>query len=91
MHCDANHLCDAEGVSINHDAHLFCNAATIVGGIGLAALITGTVLYVTARRHARSSNTRAWMSTRIRVYRSVSEGVLRLPRRGDVTTGCAAA
>jgi serine/threonine-protein kinase len=48
MHCDANHLCDAEGVSINHDARLFGNAGTIVGGIGLAALITGAVLYVTA-------------------------------------------
>ena len=47
-HCDANHLCDAEGVSINHDARLFGNAGTIVGGIGLAALSVGTVLYVTA-------------------------------------------
>jgi hypothetical protein len=48
MHCDADHLCDAEGVSINHDARLLGNAGTIVGGVGLAALITGTVLYVTA-------------------------------------------
>lgn len=47
-HCDANHLCDAMGVSINHDARLLGNAGTIVGGVGLAALITGTVLYVTA-------------------------------------------
>ncbi len=48
MHCDANHVCDAEGVSINQDARLFGNAGTIVGGVGLAALITGAVLYVTA-------------------------------------------
>jgi hypothetical protein len=47
-HCDATHLCDAEGVSINHRARLFGNAATIVGGVGLAALIAGTVLHVTA-------------------------------------------
>jgi hypothetical protein len=47
-HCDATHLCDAEGVSINHRARLFGNAGTIAGGVGLAALIAGTVLYVTA-------------------------------------------
>jgi hypothetical protein len=47
-HCDATHLCDADGVSINHRARLYGNAATIVGGVGLAALIAGTVLYVTA-------------------------------------------
>jgi hypothetical protein len=47
-HCDASHVCDAEGVSINHKARLYGNAGTIVGGVGLAALIAGTVLYVTA-------------------------------------------
>jgi hypothetical protein len=47
-HCDANRLCDAEGVSINHRARLYGNAGTIAGGVGLAALIAGTVLYVTA-------------------------------------------
>jgi hypothetical protein len=47
-HCDATHLCDAEGVSINHRARLYGNAGTIVGGVGLAAVIAGTVLYVTA-------------------------------------------
>ena len=47
-HCDANRLCDAEGVSINHRARLYGNAGTIVGGVGIAALIAGTVLYVTA-------------------------------------------
>jgi hypothetical protein len=47
-HCDANHVCDAMGVSINHDARLLGNAGTIVGGVGLAALITSTVLYMTA-------------------------------------------
>lgn len=47
-HCDASHLCDAEGVSINHRARLYGNAGTVAGGLGLAALIAGTVLYVTA-------------------------------------------
>jgi hypothetical protein len=47
-HCDATHLCDAEGVSINRRARLFGNAGTIAGGLGLAAMIAGTVLYVTA-------------------------------------------
>jgi hypothetical protein len=35
-------------VSINHRARLFGNAGTLAGGVGLAALIAGTVLYVTA-------------------------------------------
>jgi hypothetical protein len=48
MHCDANHVCDATGASINHDARLLGNVGTIVGGVGVAALITGTVLYLTA-------------------------------------------
>lgn len=43
-----DHVCDEMGVSINHDARLFGNAGTIVGGVGLAALIAGAVLYVTA-------------------------------------------
>ncbi|HEX3760049.1 MAG TPA: hypothetical protein VHW23_15140 [Kofleriaceae bacterium] len=47
-HCDANHVCDAEGVSINHRARLYGNAGTVVAGVGVAALITGAVLYVTA-------------------------------------------
>jgi hypothetical protein len=47
-HCDANHLCDAQGVSINHRARLYGNAGTIVGSVGLAALIAGAALYVTA-------------------------------------------
>jgi hypothetical protein len=48
MHCDANHVCDATGASINHDARLLGNVGTIVGSVGVAALITGTVLYLTA-------------------------------------------
>lgn len=48
MHCDADHICDAMGVSINHDARLLGNVGTVVGGVGLAALLAGTVLYVTA-------------------------------------------
>lgn len=48
MHCDANHVCDATGVSINHSARSFGTAGTIVGGIGLAALAAGALLYATA-------------------------------------------
>lgn len=48
MHCDANDVCDATGVSINHKAQSFGTAGTIVGGVGLAALVAGAVLYATA-------------------------------------------
>lgn len=47
-HCDASHLCDAEGVSINHRARLYGNLGTVAGGVGLAAVVAGTVLYVAA-------------------------------------------
>jgi hypothetical protein len=47
-HCDANHVCDPAGVSIDHDARAFGTAGTIVGGVGLTALIAGAVLYATA-------------------------------------------
>jgi serine/threonine-protein kinase len=47
-HCDADSVCDAIGASINHDARLLGDVGTVVGGAGLAVLITGTVLYVTA-------------------------------------------
>lgn len=47
-HCNADQLCDATGTQINHDARLLGNTGTIVGGVGLTALLAGTVLYVTA-------------------------------------------
>lgn len=47
-HCNADHVCDPTGVSINHDAHVLGNAGTVVGGVGLAALVAGAVVYVTA-------------------------------------------
>ena len=47
-HCDANHVCDATGASINHSARTLGNAGTIIGGVGLAAIAAGVVLYVTA-------------------------------------------
>ncbi len=47
-HCDPNDVCDAQGVSTNHDARLFGNIGTVVGGVGAAAIIAGGVLYLTA-------------------------------------------
>ena len=47
-HCNAQHQCDLTGASTNHDARVLGDAGTIVGGVGLVALVTGTVLYVTA-------------------------------------------
>ena len=47
-HCNADHLCDATGTELNHDARSLGNAGTIVGGVGLAALVAGTVIYLTA-------------------------------------------
>ena len=47
-HCNAAHVCDARGASINRDARSLGNTGTIVGGVGLAALVAGTVIYVTA-------------------------------------------
>jgi hypothetical protein len=47
-HCDDNNACDAEGTSTNREARRLGNIGTIVGGVGVAALITGAVLYVTA-------------------------------------------
>ena len=46
-HC-VNDLCDATGVQINKDAKLYGNIGTVVGGVGLAAVAVGAVLYVTA-------------------------------------------
>lgn len=45
--CDGD-LCSQEGLDIRADARADANVATIVGGLGLAAMIGGTVLYLTA-------------------------------------------
>lgn len=47
-HCDDNDVCDAEGTEINRKARLYGNIGTVVGGVGVAAMVTGAVLYITA-------------------------------------------
>jgi hypothetical protein len=47
-HCFAGDICDAEGAEINREARRYGNIGTVVGGVGVAALVTGAVLYVTA-------------------------------------------
>lgn len=47
-HCNENDLCDAEGAEINRKARRYGTIGTVVGGVGVAAMITGAVLYVTA-------------------------------------------
>jgi hypothetical protein len=46
--CDGNDVCDAEGTEINRKARLYGNIGTVVGGVGVAAMITGAVLYITS-------------------------------------------
>jgi hypothetical protein len=45
--CNGN-LCTEEGASMRHDAVRSGNIATIVGAVGIAAMATGAVLYLTA-------------------------------------------
>ena len=47
-HCDGNDVCDAEGTEINRKARLYGNIGTVVGGVGVAAMVTGVVLYLTS-------------------------------------------
>jgi hypothetical protein len=47
-HCNAEHLCDPTGAATNRDARTLGNIGTVVGSVGVAALIAGTVLYATA-------------------------------------------
>lgn len=46
--------CNMQGLTDTHDARSQANTATIIGGVGLAAIATGVVLYVIAP-HAASS------------------------------------
>ncbi len=48
--CDANRVCNAHGVEVADRSKLLGNVATVVGGIGVAASLTGTVLLFTAPR-----------------------------------------
>lgn len=45
--CDGN-VCTQEGLDIRSDARSDANIATMVGGLGLAAMVGGAVLYFTA-------------------------------------------
>jgi hypothetical protein len=56
-HCSADNACDATGLSRRDDAFSRGTIATVVGGIGAAALVAGAVLYFTAP--SRSSSVRA--------------------------------
>lgn len=49
-HCrsDDKNLCDAKGKDLRDSARSAGNLATIVGGLGAAALVTGGVLYATS-------------------------------------------
>jgi hypothetical protein len=54
-HCDAELRCDDHGMSAIRGARLRGDAATIVGGVGLATIAAGIVLYVASpneRAHA---------------------------------------
>ena len=46
-YCDGN-VCTQQGLDIRSDARSDANVATIVGGLGLAAMAGGAVLYFTA-------------------------------------------
>jgi len=46
--------CNMQGLTDTHDARSQANTATIIGGVGVAAIATGVVLYVIAP-HASSN------------------------------------
>jgi hypothetical protein len=48
-HCNGS-ACDQEGADLRHSAVGEGNIASVVGGIGLAALAAGTILFITAPR-----------------------------------------
>jgi hypothetical protein len=48
-HCTAG-VCDPTGAAINRDARQLGDVGTVVGGVGVAALATGAILYLTAPR-----------------------------------------
>lgn len=47
-HCNDDDLCDPEGAAINRRARLYGNVGTAFGVVGVAAMISGAVLYLTA-------------------------------------------
>jgi hypothetical protein len=76
LQSDVN-LCNAQGVSQRDDARSAGNLATVFGGIGLAAVIGGTVLYFTA---PSSSST-------ARSSKPLAVGASALPHGGALTLG----
>lgn len=54
--CNGNQ-CTEEGASMRHDAVRGGNVATVVGGVGLAALATGAALYFTAPSGSAGAST----------------------------------
>lgn len=51
--CDANRVCNAHGVEVADCSQLLGSVATVVGGIGVAASITGAILVFTAPREGQ--------------------------------------
>jgi hypothetical protein len=51
-HCAGTTVCDGEGVRMVDDAKSSATLATILFGVGGAALVTGAVLWLTAPSHA---------------------------------------
>jgi hypothetical protein len=46
--CDSNNVCDQKGVTLNEEAVRAGNIANVAMGVGLGALATGVILYLTA-------------------------------------------
>lgn len=47
-HCSATNVCDEAGATINRDARKLGNVGTVVGAVGVAALVAGAAIYFTA-------------------------------------------
>jgi hypothetical protein len=47
-HCDAKNVCDQAGLDLIHDAQSGATTATVITGIGIAAVGTAVVLYLIA-------------------------------------------
>lgn len=55
-HCmDMTNACDMQGLTDTHDARSSANTATIIGGVGLAAVAAGIVIYVIAPKAAAAN------------------------------------
>jgi serine/threonine-protein kinase len=53
MHCmNMTNMCDGQGLTDTHDARHTANIATVVGAVGVAAVVGGVVMYVIAPKAA---------------------------------------